>query len=372
VADVESLPTHNIPKLHVRAGPLVIISGAAALFGLHETARVCVPILLSLLLAYALARPVRRLVAWHIPRMVAVLVVYAALAAAFALIARGVRDQAAGFLDDLPRTMIDIEHFVEDGRRSDAGTPGFIDRLRHSLDEEQRAAATHAPAGVRRVRVVPRQFDVRAYLVRGLRSALNAGLGTAIVMVLTFLMLVAGDLFKRKIVRLAGHRFARRKITVEVLQAIDDQIERYLIVRLIISLLVAGGTAVGLWAIGVDNPLVWGVIAGVLNVLPFAGPGLAIALITLAAFLQFRTMELTVAAGAIASVVAFIEGNVLTPWLASRACEINTVAVFVSVLFWGWLWGVWGLLLAVPIMVAIKAAADRIEPLQAIGELLGE
>ena len=110
---------------------------------------------------------------------------------------------------------------------------------------------------------------------------------------------------------------------------------------------------------------------GCSNILPFAGPGLAIALITLAAFLQFKTVELTLAAGGIASLVAFIEGNVLTPWLTSRACALNTVAVFVAALFWGWLWGIWGLLLAIPLMVAIKAAADCIEPLQAIGELLG-
>jgi predicted PurR-regulated permease PerM len=66
-----------------------------------------------------------------------------------------------------------------------------------------------------------------------------------------------------------------------------------------------------------------------------------------------------------------LEGNLITPWLTSRAGELNTVAVFVSVLFWGWMWGVWGLLLAVPIMIAIKAAADHIEPLQPFGELLG-
>jgi predicted PurR-regulated permease PerM len=172
-------------------------------------------------------------------------------------------------------------------------------------------------------------------------------------------------------VKLAGPHFEQRKITVELLRAIDDQIERYLIVRLIISLLVAVATGIGLWILGVHNPAVWGVIAGVLNVVPFAGPVLAIALITLTSFLQFKTIELTIAAAGIASLVAFIEGNLVTPWLASRAGELNTVAVFVSVLFWGWMWGIWGLLLAVPIMVAIKAAADRIEPLQAIGELLG-
>jgi len=79
----------------------------------------------------------------------------------------------------------------------------------------------------------------------------------------------------------------------------------------------------------------------------------------------------TLEAGSLAAVIAALEGNLVTPWLTGRAGELNTVAVFVSVLFWGWLWGLWGLLLAVPVMVSIKAAADRIEPLQPLGELLG-
>jgi predicted PurR-regulated permease PerM len=81
---------------------------------------------------------------------------------------------------------------------------------------------------------------------------------------------------------------------------------------------------------------------------------------------------MTAAAGAIATAVAILEGNLVSPWLTGRACELNTVAVFVSVLFWGWMWGVWGLLLAIPLMVAIKAAADHVEPLQPLGELLGQ
>jgi predicted PurR-regulated permease PerM len=374
VDQIEAPLEHHIPALHVRADPLAIIAFAAVLFVLRETAVVCVPVLLSLLLAYALAPLVKQLVAWHIPRVLAAAVVYGVLGITLVAAARGARGQVVSFLDNLPRTVADIERVLEDNRRGGAHDPGLIARLRQSVEAEQRAAARHSPAppGVRRVAVVPRQFDVRTYIMRGVRGALDASVGAAVVVLLTFLMLVAGDLFKRKIVKLAGPHFEQRKITVEVLRAIDDQIERYLIVRVFISLLVAIGTGGGLWILGVHNPAVWGAIAGVLNVLPFAGPGLAIVLIAIAAFLQFKTIELTIAAGAIASLVAFIEGNVLTPWLASRACALNTVAVFVSVLFWGWLWGMWGLLLAVPIMVAIKAAADRIEPLQAIGELLGE
>jgi len=94
-------------------------------------------------------------------------------------------------------------------------------------------------------------------------------------------------------------------------------------------------------------------------------------MIATAAFIQFKTLPMAAGAGGAALVVAAVEGNVFTPLLMSRAGELNTVAVFVSVLVWGWVWDIWGLLLAVPIMVGVKAAADHIEPLKPIGELLG-
>jgi len=192
------------------------------------------------------------------------------------------------------------------------------------------------------------------------------------VALLTFLLLATGDLYKRKLVKLAGPRLARRKITIDVINTIDRQIERYLQVRLAISGIVAVATGAALGLLGVNHALMWGLAAGALNVLPYIGPCVAIVLIALAAFLQFQTIEMTAAAGGAATAIAAIEGNVLSPVLMSHAAELNTVAVFVSVLVWGWLWDVWGLLLAIPIMVAVKAAADHVEPLRPVGELLAK
>jgi predicted PurR-regulated permease PerM len=189
--------------------------------------------------------------------------------------------------------------------------------------------------------------------------------------VLTFVLLLGGDRLRVKLVDLAGPRFDRQILTIDVIRLIDRQIQRYLVARLAISLIVCAATAAAMWWLGVRQPLVLGAIAGVLNVLPFIGPTIGVAACAVVAFIQFHSVETTLAAGGAAGLVAVLEGNLITPWLTSRAGELNTVAVFVSVLFWGWMWGVWGLLLAVPIMIAIKAAADHIEPLQAVGELLG-
>jgi predicted PurR-regulated permease PerM len=249
--------------------------------------------------------------------------------------------------------------------------PGPLDRVRQAATEIQHASPAPVPPSVRRVVVVQRPFDLAGYFVRASRGILVTSTQLFVVALLTLLLLASGDLYKRKLVAIAGPRWAEKRLTLEVIQSIDRQIERYLVVRLLISVIVGVATAIPLWLLGLDRAVMWGVAAGALNVLPFIGPTVACALIAIAALTQFRSYEMVAAAGGAAAIVAACEGNVLTPWLTGRAGELNTVAVFVSVLFWGWMWDVWGLLLAVPIMVAVKAAADRIEPLQPIGELLG-
>ena len=153
---------------------------------------------------------------------------------------------------------------------------------------------------------------------------------------------------------------------------IDDQMRRYLIARLGISVIVAVATWAALAAVGLNQSVMWGIIAGVLNVVPYVGPIAAVVGITLAAFAQFGMLTQTAVAAVLAALIAFVEGNVITPRLIGRAGGMNSVTVFASILFWGWLWGVWGMLLAVPIMTALKAVCGRIDSLRAVAALLSE
>jgi predicted PurR-regulated permease PerM len=328
-----------------------------------------VPVLVSLLLAYTLEPAVVLLMRCRLPRLGAAAVVYLALAIVAGSLARTVRDQVDSFAGDLPATISRLPRGVQ---KLDLGPANPLARVQRAVRAfEQAGTPTPAPPpGVRRV-TVTRPLDVRAYLRGAAWTLMTAGAGLLTVALLTFVLLASGDLYKRKLITLAGPRLADKKITLEVIRGIDVQIERYLVARLLISVFVAAATGVGLALIGVSHPVVWGAVAGALNVVPFIGPTIAIALISVAALVQFESVESAAAAFGVSTLVAIIEGNIVSPWMLSRAGELNVVAVFVSVLFWGWMWDVWGLLLAVPIMVAIKAAADHIEPLQPIGELLG-
>ncbi len=357
--------------VRVRASAVTVLAGVALLYIGRVAAPVVVPVLVSILLAYALEPAVQLLMRCRLPRIASAVLIYLGLAVLGGSLIRSGADQVTSFLNDLPATVATFRAAIAPAPHA---APSTLARVQQAAAELEKAATTTSEPtpGVRRVTVVAQRFDVREFLLRASRGAVTTTVDLFIVLLLTFLLLATGDLYKRKLVKLGGQTLTQKKVTVEVIRDIDRQIERYLVVRVLISLVVAVLTAIGLWAIGLEHALIWGILAGALNVLPFVGSGVAIVLIALAAFLQFNSLPVGAEAGAITLLVAVIEANALTPWLSSRAGDLNTVALFVGVLFWGWLWDFWGLVLAVPIMVAIKAAADHIEPLAPIGELLGE
>src|SRR5262249_15030484 len=304
----------------------------------------------------------------------AVVFTYAAMALMIAAGVRVARQQAVTFLDELPATIAAVKRAAL-RPKADAPPPQPAD----AIHDVQRAATnlgatreTAAPLGRRVPRVVVHEpFDLRDYLLDAWTQFVGLSARLLVIGLLTFVLLLSGDRIKSKLVEIAGPRFDRQIVTLDVIGAIDRQIQRYLIARAAISAIVMAATALAMWGLGVREPLVLGAIAGVFNVLPFVGPAVAIAVCAVVAFVQFHAVQPALFAGGAATLVAALEGNLITPLLTSHAGELNAVAVYVSVLFWGWMWGVGGLLLAVPIMIWIKAAADHIEPLQPFGELLG-
>ena len=138
------------------------------------------------------------------------------------------------------------------------------------------------------------------------------------------------------------------------------------------SVIVAVATSLALWWLGLEQAVIWGILAGVLNSVPYFGPLVVTGGLMVVAYLQFRTFDMTAYVAGIALAITTLEGWLLTPALMGRAASINPVAIFIGIIFWSWVWGVWGLILAVPMLMMLKAVCDRIEGLQPIGELLGE
>jgi len=220
------------------------------------------------------------------------------------------------------------------------------------------------------VQIEQPRFSVQDYLLNQM-PAMLAALGQAtIVVFLTFFLLASGDSFRRKIVSLAGPTFARRKITLQALDEITDQVQRYLRVQVLIGVIVGIATGLAYWAIGVEHAAVWGLLALLLNFIPYLGSVVVTGASALAGFIQFGSIDMGLLLGGISIALRTVSGYLLAPWLTSRASRINPVAVFVGVLVFGWLWGVWGLLLGTPVMLIVKAVCDRVDDFHPLGALL--
>ena len=240
------------------------------------------------------------------------------------------------------------------------------------LGRATRSRRRRAPRGVTRVQIQKPKFDIRQYLWTTVSGGVSAIGSTLLVMFLAFFLLDSGDAFRRKWVTLSGPTLSRRRVTIQVMDEIADQIQRYLGVQVFTSALVGLASGLAFWAVGLDNAAVWGVAAGVLNLVPYVGALVTTAGTALVAFFQFGTTGMAIGVASISLVINTLEGYWLTPWLSGRASRMNAVVVFSGLLFWGWLWGGWGLVLGLPIMMVIKAISDHVEDLKPVSDFMAE
>ncbi len=374
---VSDIPYGNPLTLHmpvdVRNMSLALLALFAGVALLHWASAVFIPIMLSLLLTTALRPAVEALKRCHVPRWLGAGVLLIAIVSGLVVTAWSLSDGAAQLVDSLPVAA----KKVRDNLKARTGTASPLDTMQQAASQIEQAANDSGAAaptrrGVQRVIVERPPFNIRDYLwssTVGLMSALGQ---LTVVVFLTYFALASGNLFRNKLLRIAGTSLERRKITIHVLEDITSNIQRYLMVQVFTSVLVGISTGIAYWALGLENAAVWGVAAGVLNLAPYIGSALVTGSSALVAFLQFGTIDMALTIGGASLVIHTIIGNLLTPWLTSRTSSMSPVAVFVSVLAWGWLWGLWGLLLGIPVMMAVKAVCDRVEDLKAVGELLGD
>jgi predicted PurR-regulated permease PerM len=356
--------------IDVRSTSMIVIASLLGLYALRWAAPIVIPVLMGLLFSYALTPLVDRIVRLGLPRALGAAVVIVALVGGVAWGAWSLTDQANNLIESLPSAAQKVRDTLH---------PRLRDPSPSTMDQVQKAAATIAQAadnskpapGVTKVQIVKPQFNIQDYVLTGTMRVAEAGAQALVVAFITYFLLCAGDTFRRKLARIAGPNFAKRKITVQALDEITEQIQRYLLVQLLTSVVVGVATGLAFWALGFNNAAVWGVLAGVMNLVPYVGTVLICGASAVVALLQFGTLQMAFAVGSVSIVLHVISGYIITPWLTSRTSRLNAVVVFIGVLAWGWLWGVWGLLLGTPILMALKAICDRVEDLRAIGELLG-
>ena len=360
----------------VRSLALSVIAFAVLVAFLNYAQEVLVPIVLAILVSYALWPVVNWLVKrLRLPRTLAAALVLCAATGGLGWTMYTVRFQAINLVDQVPEATKLVQREMLRSKRS--GEESAITKVQDAataVEQTAEQASTPAPkpAGVTRVRIEEATFDAGEYLWWGSMGIVGFLGQLVLIFFLVFFLLQSGDMFKRKIVKIAGPTLSKKKVTVEILDEINHQIGGFLFVRTVTSVFVALVTYLALRWLGVENAGVWGIGAGVLNSIPYFGPFIVSGSLFVVAMVQFRDLSEAAWVATVAMIITSLEGWLLTPALQGRVARMNEVAVFIGLLFWSWVWGLWGAILAVPMMAVIKAVCDHVEDLHPVGELLGD
>jgi predicted PurR-regulated permease PerM len=362
----------------IRNVSLSVIATVAVILLLQYASTVFIPFVLAILISHALGPPVTSLAKHGIPPAVGAGVVLLLLLTALGLGVYSLRAQAAQIVEQVPAAAQRIRERLKENRQQPGGVVESVQRAAKEVEKTANeatpatAAATSPKGRVTQVEVVQPTVDLWSYIWSGGMTILGVLGQFTLVIFLVYFFLVTGDLYKRKLVKIAGPTFSKKKLTVQILDEINRQIESFMRVQVLTSVVVAVATSAALWWFGLQQFVIWGLLAGIFNSIPYLGPVLVTGGLGFVAFIQFDDVPKTLTICAVAFAITSVEGFLLTPALMSRAARINSAAIFTGLLFWSWVWGVWGTILAVPMLMMIKAVCDHIEDLQPIGELLGE
>jgi predicted PurR-regulated permease PerM len=364
-------PRAQAPPLHLATGVLAVLALIAALYLARAFV---VPLLIGILASYALHPLVDWLKACRVPRSVGAALVLAMVIAGISWIGFSVTDDAKALIEKLPEAARKLRQDLSAARTH---APTVLQNMQDAAHELQGAAAD---AGARAegksakpaaAAPAPEPSWLRDYALA--QSALVATVvaQAPIVLLLTYFLLASGAHFRRKLVQLVGPSLSRKKDAVGILEEIDVQVQRYLLAMLASNALVGVGTWLAFLALGLDQAGAWGVAAGVFHFVPYLGPALIALGSGVAALLQFESPLYALAVAGASLLLSGVIGVAFMTWLQSRFASVNAAVLFIALLFFGWLWGVWGLLLGAPLVAIAKVVFDRVDSLKPVGELLG-
>jgi predicted PurR-regulated permease PerM len=339
-SSVEREPVLLQMPVDVRHVALSLVAVAVVIVLLRYMQDVLIPFVIGGLLFYALDPLVDWLQRSRVPQALGTGFVLAAVVSGAGALAYSLQSQALTVIDQLPAGARKLRDAVS---RPSTAAPGPLEKVQQAADELQKdanASATPTTNDVVRVQVEEPAFRASDYLWSGSMNAASFVNQLVMVLFLTYFMLLSDDLFKRKLVEVVGPTLSKKKVTVTILEEIATQIERFLVIQVCTSAIVAVVTGLALWGLGLQQAALWGLLAGIFNSIPYYGPLLVTAGLATIAFLQFGTLGMTVTVAGVALLITTVEGLLLTPTWMGRVAQMNNVAVFTGLLFWSWMWGV--------------------------------
>ena len=343
---------HNLQTLL-----LMGIFGLLVFFALYFTGEVVQPIIFAVILYLVLQPAMRGAAKLRVPKTVAALLIILVFFGGVGALGFTLSGPAADWVAKAPDSLRRIEYRLFLLKKPIADLQSVSEQVEKIADGPAPDSKPITVAGP----------GVSSVLFSGTRTML-VGLGTTVV--LLFFLLVSGDLFLRRLVEILP-TLSNKKQAVEISREIESNISSYLATISLMNLGVGVLTGIAAYVCGLSDPILWGTVAFLLNFVPILGPLCGVAILLLAGLLTFDVIWQAALPAGIYLVIHIVEGETVTPMLLARRFILNPVLVIVSLIFWYWMWGISGALLAVPLLATVKIVCDRIRPLMALGHFLG-
>jgi predicted PurR-regulated permease PerM len=350
--DTEDMPLPTEPRTIFLGGLFLL----ALLAALYVASPIVLPVVLAIVLKLLLQPLVRLSDRLGVPHGLSAVLAILLLALSLAALASGIAGPAASWAGKLPEAIPQIQQrlaFLAQPIATAEWMIGQLEGIAGGGPGVPQAPSAHS-------------FNVMGALFSG-TTTVAAGLFTTLVVL--FYLLVSGETFLRRFVEILPG-FAEKRRAVEITLDIERNISAYLITVTLINAVVGVLTLLVMWAFGVANPLLWGFVAFVVNFVPILGPMVALVIFLMASVLSLSVTWWALLPVGLYFLIHVVEGELVTPMLMARRFTINPVAVILALLFWYWMWGVPGAILAVPMLAITKIVCDDIRPLRAFGHFL--
>ena len=347
-----------------------ILATAAVLFTLESAQGLLISLILGVIFAYTLNPVVVWLEKIRIPRVLGAAIVVIAVLSITILGTYALRGQVQGILTQLPAAVSKLSTGLASMQREQRTNMKNVQAAATAIEEVTNPVSKEPLA--KQVVVVEPTFEINNFLWVGSKGILQIIGQVSMVLFLVYFLLLAANTFKRKLVRITGPPLSRKKITVLILDDINSSIQRYMLMLLLTNVLVGLLAWLAFRWIGLENAGAWAVAAGLLHIIPYFGPGIVSVAVGVAAYMQAESLSLVLLAIGSMLAISTVVGIFITTWMTGRIAKMNTAAVFISLLFWSWLWGLWGMLLSMPIIVIVKVISQHVPRLRIVAALLSE
>ena len=362
-------------SIQVKNVALVIMTTIAVIFALEWAQSFIITILLGALLAYALNPIVIRLESIKINRGIGSSIVILGLIGCLVFSGYALRNQVQSIISILPEAAVKLTSGFAVKRGDPLSNMQKVQIAASQVESATSAAENAVPSKKKapmRVVVEEPKFKIGDLLWRGSLGVFGFVAEATTMIFLAYFLLLSGDNFKRKLVKITGPSLSQKKITVNILVDISSSIQRYMFMLVITNVIVGIVSWVAFRMLGLENAGAWAVAAGFMHIVPYFGPVVTAAVTAMAAYMQFDSLLMALLVAGANIVIATIVGVFVTTWMTGRIAKMNSAAVFTSLIFFSWLWGLWGMLLGIPIIVIMKVVCEHVEHLHPIAEILGD